>query len=552
MLSNHDAAISRHEWRPVILVALGIALLTLVPYLLGYLLAESPYHFLGMVFNIKDYHTYLAKMWLGYRGDWLYTSTFTTQEHPAAFVYPFYILLGHVARWLGLSLPLAYQLARLGSGLALLLMVYRFAAAFLPYPTRWYAYLLTVTASGLGWLSLFWPMPWSGEKGPIDQWVPESNVFFSIYTFPHFAVAFLCILGFFLNVLPVVENETGGAGRGRVIRAIIYGVTLGFIHPYMVLPLGLVPAFYLLWRTVRARQFVWRPWLTLIGIGLVLVPVAGYSLAVFVVVPHYRAWLAQGVMLSPPVVGYLLGYGLLWGLAAWGAWRMRSYPRLPFLLIWIVVTFILAYLPLNTQRRFIEGVQVALGLLAGAGLHLGLLPWLSGRLQGFKARYPQRVLGVRWLGLTGIVLFLSLSNFFVILSHSLVVTVRDSFLYYQDDDAAALRWLLAQEKWDAPVLSADETGNLLGGQIGQRVVLGHWAETIDYAATFYRVAEFFGDDTPDALRQQWLDEWGVAYVYWGRYERELGAFDPATVSYLEPVFTEGEVTLYQVVRPQPD
>ncbi len=548
MPKSSSNSISREEWRQVGIVALAVMSLTLIPYLLGYTLSQSPYHFAGTVMYLEDYRTYLAKMWLGYRGDWLYTSTFTTQEHPAAFVYPFYILLGHVARWLGLSLPLTYQLARFASGVALLLMVYRFAAAFLPSPTRWYAYLLTTTASGLGWLTLFWEIPWAGAKGPIDQWMPEGTVFFSIYTFPHFALAFLCILGFFLNVLPLIENESTSSRRGFILRAIFYGVTLAFIHPYMVLPLGLVPALYLLWRMVRARQWVWRPWLLLIAIGLTLLPVAGYSLSVFVFVPHYREWLAQGVMLSPPVAGYLLGYGLLWPLAVWGAWRLRPQPRLPFLLIWIGVTFGLAYIPHNTQRRFVEGVHVAICILAGAGLSLGLVPWLGQRFAGLKARYSQRVASWRWLILTGLVLFLSLSNFLVILSHALVVTVRDSFLYYRDDDAAAMAWLLGQETWNEPVLSSDETGNLLGGQIGQKVVTGHWAETIDYVNTFRRVGLFFAEETTDNQRQDWLAEWGATYLYYGPYERGLGAFDPAQADYLEPVFTQGEVTVYQVLR----
>lgn len=546
MGQNEATTISREEWRAVWLVALGVMVLALIPYLAGYLLSQSPHHFAGTVMYLEDYRTYLAKMWLGYRGDWLYTSTFTTQEHPAAFVYPFYILLGHVARWLGLSLPLTYQLARIVSGVALLLMGYRFAAAFLPRPTRWYAFLLTATASGLGWLTLFWPMPWSGEKGPIDQWMPEGTVFFSLYTFPHFALAFLCILGFFLNVLPLVEDESSRPRRGFMVRALFYGVVLGFIHPYMVLPLGLVPALYLLWRTVQARQVTWRPWLLLIGIGLVLVPVAGYSLAVFVVVPHYREWLAQGVMLSPPVSGYLLGYGLLWPLAVWGAWRLRPHPRLPFLLIWIGLTFLLAYMPHNTQRRFVEGVHVAICILAGAGLSLGLVPWLGKRFAGLKARYPQRVASWRWLTLTGLILFLSLSSFLIILSHTLVVTVRDSFLYYQDDDAAAMAWLLAQGTWTEPVLSSDETGNLLGGQIGQKVVTGHWAETIDYVNTVRQVNQFFGIEVDDAQRQRWLAEWDASYLYYGRYERELGGFDPAQAAYLSPVFSQGDVTLYRV------
>lgn len=525
-------------------------LLTLLPYLPGFLLSQPPYRFAGMIYNIEDYRTYLAKMWLGYRGDWLYTSTFTAQEHPAAFVYPFYILLGHVARWTGISVPLMYQLARLVSGVGFLLMVYRFAAAFLPRPTRWYAFLLTAVGSGLSWLALFLPMPsWYESGRPIDMWVPEGNVFFSLTVFPHFIVAYLCIIGFFLNVLPIVENDTSRPQRGFVLRAMLFGAALGFIHPYMVVSVGLISGCYLLWRTIMARQFTWRPWLLLVGIGLVLVPVAGYSVAVFALIPHYREWLAQGVMLSPGLSSFFFGYGLLWLLAVWGAWRLRGHPRLPFLLIWLGVTFILLYIPHNVQRRFIEGAPLPLGILAGAGLLMGLLPWLSRRFSFLKQRYPQRAAGWRWLVLTYLILFLSLANVFVFSSFALATTVRDSFYYYRDDDAAALQWLLSQNSWNEPVVSSVETGNLLGGQIGQKVIIGHWAETFDFEQLSAQVDQFFDAELDDAQRRQWLAEWGAGYVYHGPLEQALGTFDPAQVPYLRPVFSQGDVTVYQVVLP---
>lgn len=547
MQVTQEPSIDWAEWRPVIVVSLLVLLFSSLPYLAGYWLAEPPYHFVGFIFNLDDYQTYVAKMWLGYRGDWLYFSLFTAQEHPQAFVYPFYILLGHVARWLGLSLSFTFQLARLGTGIGLLLMVYRFAAAFLPRPARWYAFLLVSLASGLGWLTFVWPMPWLAGKGSVDMWVPEGYVFFSLYLFPHFSVAFICILAFFLNVLPLIEEEKTEGRPRHFLMAVVSGVILGFIHPYMILPLGLIPALYLGWRTWQARQWRWRPWLTLISIGLLLLPVTVYNLAIFIFIPHYRLWLAQGVMLSPPFINYLFGYGFLWPLAVWGAWRLRGHPRLPFLLIWVGVTFLLAYLPHNTQRRFVEGVHVALGLLAGVGLKDGFFPWVKSHAYPLLQRFPSLALSGRWLFAVLVILFLSLSNLLLILSHILVVTAQDSFLYYHDDDKAAMAWLLEQNDWDSPVLSDGLVGNLLGGHIGQRVLLGHWAETIDYQRTWEQVNQFFGDEMNDEQRAAWLQQWGLVYLYYGRYERRLGPFDPAAAPYLEPIFTQGEVTLYRFV-----
>ncbi|MBK9054304.1 MAG: hypothetical protein IPL78_26365 [Chloroflexi bacterium] len=211
---NEATTIHRSEWRAVWVVVLGVMALAMIPYITGYLLSRSPYHFVGIVFNLEDYRTYLAKMWLGYRGDWLYTSTFTTQEHPAAFVYPFYILLGHVARWLGLSLPLTYQLARIVSGVALLLMVYRFAAAFLPRTSRWYAFRLTATASGFGWLTLFLGRCPGLAKGRLISGCLKALFSFPSTPFPILLWPFSAFWGFFSTCYLSLKMDQRGRDGG--------------------------------------------------------------------------------------------------------------------------------------------------------------------------------------------------------------------------------------------------------------------------------------------------------------------------------------------------
>jgi len=42
----------------------------------------------------------------------------------------------------------------------------------------------------------------------------------------------------------------------------------------------------------------------------------------------------------------------------------------------------------------------------------------------------------------------------------------------------------------------------------------------------------------------------VRFVLYSAHERALGDFDPATASYLQPVFTSGDVRVYQVVGQQ--
>ena len=102
---------SRVTWVIVI-----VLLLITLPYLYAARAAGSEYVFGGFLFNPLDGNTYLAKMYEGWRGDWRFTLPFTAQRGQGTFIYPFYIFLGHLARWLDLSLPFVYHLARLLDG----------------------------------------------------------------------------------------------------------------------------------------------------------------------------------------------------------------------------------------------------------------------------------------------------------------------------------------------------------------------------------------------------------------------------------------------------
>ena len=50
----------------------------------------------------------------------------------------------------------------------------------------------------------------------------------------------------------------------------------------------------------------------------------------------------------------------------------------------------------------------------------------------------------------------------------------------------------------------------------------------------------------DSERRAILSDFSVDYVLWGTAEREMGDFDPSSVSYLAPCFTAPEVAVYCV------
>ena len=116
------------EWRRILPVVMLLVAAGSLPYLSAWIATPADAHFTGLIFNPQDGGSYLAKMRQGYDGSWLFHLVYTPEPHMGAHIYLYYLALGHLARWLGLSLPVIYHVARLLSGIAMLVAIYRLAS----------------------------------------------------------------------------------------------------------------------------------------------------------------------------------------------------------------------------------------------------------------------------------------------------------------------------------------------------------------------------------------------------------------------------------------
>ena len=82
--------------------------------------------------------------------------------------------------------------------------------------------------------------------------------------------------------------------------------------------------------------------------------------------PFYKAWTAQNIISSPNPMHYLIAYAvpIIVILAYKNTLRiLLKNHEIVFLSIWIPVFLLLAYLPYNLQRRFPDGIFIALIVL---------------------------------------------------------------------------------------------------------------------------------------------------------------------------------------------
>jgi hypothetical protein len=511
----------------VIVVSASVIALASLPYAAVYLTTPPDLRFVGTLLNPLDGDSYLAKMQLGAQGDWLFHLPYTAQDHPGAFVFAYYLALGHVAEWTHLPIPFVYHLMRIIAGFVLLSAVYALVANVMQdLAERRLAFLFVALSSGLGWLAVV-----LGHLGTSDLLVPESNTFFSLHINPHFPMAMALMVGMLLlggrgprgSREPRVGRPEGEGWGIRLVTQSAMSLALAIVQPFAVVIVYATLGVSLLLRWQRDGRIPWpQVWMAFIA-GAVTLPLSVYTLWVTQADPVLRGWTAQNVTPSPPVWDYALGYGLVLALAVPGAVvAIRRRTDLDLLLLaWVGVTAIALYAPFALQRRLSLGLHIPLAILAAMGL----------------ARLTKRRL------VTGLAFAATLLTTLLVVVLAIGGGMKhDSKLFVSADEAAAMDWLHEHTPRDAVVLASPEMGLFIPAWAGRRVVYGHPFETVNAEQTRARVETFFASGTSRAERDAMLTGWNVAFVFVGPRERALGmtelpgreVFHNATVTICQP------------------
>ena len=546
--------VSRREWLLALVVSLGLVVILSLPYFLGHSLARPGTFFTGLVMNPEDSQSYFAKMLQGYDGQWLYRIPFTPESHRPAFIGGFYLALGQMARFLNLSLVQIWHLARAVAALFLFLITFGFIAKFLERPRwRWTAFLLAIIGSGLGWLFLIMNQAqWLGDF-LVDFRMPESHLFFTALTYPHEAAGTGLLLAVFWLLLEALNAATRAWLYALV--AGLANLALGIVYPFLVFLVGTSAGLYWLYLSIQRRRLLWRKAGLAAIVFVVPLPLFLYYAYTYQVNEVFRVWAEQAATLSPPWPHYLVAYGLLLIPAVLpllrSSWREQIDDWLAFLWLWVIAAAFLLYAPLGQQRRFVQGLQVPLSILATVGLKSVVLPWLQATrpFQRLASRPRYSVDGLTSLLLFALVAFAAISSLYLWADVTAMTTIVQPYPFFRtDEEAAAVDWLRANADPDEVVLTTYETGNFVAARSGLPVVIGHWAETNNWSRRLADTNAFYDASAGDNWRQDYLSANDVRYVWHGPLERLIGDYDPGRSAYLRSVYDGSETTIY-VVQP---
>jgi hypothetical protein len=252
--------------------------------------------------------------------------------------------------------------------------------------------------------------------------------------------------------------------------------------------------------------------------------------------PFLQQWTAQNIIRSPHPLHYLVAYGLLLPLVVLGGKRLlHADPWAGWLpVVWVLALPVLAYMPVNLQRRLPEGEWVAWVLLA----MLAVEGWYAPRLKAGKRS--------GWAFVPFSLLFLS--TLFLLAGGLLQARLASLPLFRPADEVQLFQKLGAEAQPGTVVLSSYETGNALPAWAPLRVVIGHGPESANLAEIKPQVEEFFSAAGSDVQRAVLIQRFDVHYVFWGPNERTLGDWNPGQAAFLRLVAQAGEYSLFEVVR----
>ncbi|MDP1722131.1 MAG: hypothetical protein Q8L37_02885 [Candidatus Gottesmanbacteria bacterium] len=504
----------RVSWdRVIIILLILLAALLSVSQTILYLWNTPPGTVYPLVHNfVEDYYIYLDIMRQGWDGWWVATSRMTPEIYPRMVVSIFLLTLGHIARLLDISLPIAYTGARIFGGLALMVLVYQLIRKTFPQSIikRIVAFCFVLFGT------YFWG--W-GSNGPIVASLPhawtELDPIFRWSFVPHHLWSKVGMLAVFLLI---INGESPGQFRKFVSLLTIVGLVaaMGFTNP--VVYVTFIPT--LLIYTVLTLRNKSKPGFEIIMV-IILVVTAG-----FVMLYHrylqmnifpwtsYLLWeqtldykvnpVEYAVSFGPTLVLFLLAIPTIWRLGRVGslllAWAASS---------WIMLYIIGPFVPV-TPERFLGGYQfIPLGIGTAVWIfslkrsHLLRL----GDVTAFKATplavYPERSRRTRG----GLMKFVLISVLLLYFSVGLIASFREHAgyvaenrnniqVYIPKELMDAFSYLSQNSQPEDVVMAPYEISTMTPSFTGRRVVAGHVMFTKDVGAKRAAINEFFTTRDP--------------------------------------------------------
>jgi hypothetical protein len=540
--------VSESEWRWVTVWGGLFAFLTLIPFAWAIIASQDNFHFFGLLADIPNGASALSKIRDGINGNWAVQLRYTPEQHEATGFFPFYVLLGHVARIFGFSEILVFHLARLATSYLMFASFYQLSANIWKRirPRRLF-FFLTILGSGLGWLLLA-----AGFRSITpDLSIPEAFPLYAAFTNPQYplSIALLALLaGQFMIVFRPGFREVPAVDNGG-LSILVFSTLLVIVQTTALIAFGSALFVFTVVTSYRKRQIAWHELRWFSMVFLPAFPVVVYYVLILATNDILREYNLQLVSSVPNPFLMILGYGLLLVIAAPGIYYgLRRFNRDgdQLMIIWLIVNVIFIYLPFNLQQRLLLGLTIPIGYFAVRAIEEFWFDQIPIRY------YPAAMVIIFTLIIPSNIIAMVIPIYGAIIDEA---QGEDSALLVHEDYSEIYDWLDENGNPGEVILASPNISLWVPAETDLRVVYGHPFESVPADALDEMVEDYYSGDTCDLPFDESQD-FEVDYVVWGPQEVELSKdegstrcrLDTASAANLEYEF--GDVTLYVLREPR--
>lgn len=541
--------IKKSEYRLVFIVSAIIIVLTTAPYLYGYFNAPEGHQYLGIHLAPADLFVYESYIEQVKSGNFLLENLFHNELPAEKNINIFWLAVGLFAKIFNLMPIIAFHISRIFLIPICLISIYWLIAYFLKDEIkRKVALLLVAFSSGLGailspFLQFF--EYYNDNTGyynwPLDLWSAESHLFLSFYQSPHFIASFICLILIFLFFLLSFETN-------KIKFSFLAGIIALFFfnfHPFFLITFfTVIPVYLIIIFLLKQRKNFWNGVKHFFIICFISSPSILYHFLNFLLNPITQQKAEQNLCKTTSLFLTIISYGipLFWAIYAiyYLIKNKKTDNRNLFLIIWLIVNFIIIYLPfLKFQRRLVEGMQIPIALLATIALFV--------IFQKLKENKRKFFIPKSRLFIFSFIFIIGSSNVYVILDNATLIYRQHPIFYIQNENIEAMGWMKKNIDSAETTVSHPMIGNFIPAKANKKVYCGHWVETVNYQKKKARVIWIFKGNSQDNQKKEFLRNSRIDYIFYSDYEKSLGEFRPSEKDYLQKVYQNEKVEIYKVV-----
>ena len=524
------------EYRFVFIYAVVVVVVTQIPYIIGHIKAPPEREFNGDMVCHADMNSYFSYMKQSADGKWLFQNQFTPEKHNDVFFNLEWLITGKISYLFGVSLVTSFEILRVFTGLLLIFAFYLLSTFFLESRVlRRIALIMFSLGGGFQWLYI---LSSRMQKFihinifPVATW-DSLHPFFQILLLPHFAIGHAFLLIFFC--LFILGEQTGKT-RYYALSGVVCAA-LGIIRPFdMAVAFFSVLIFVFLLYVSKRGEFRLRETFHRLLAIIIPIPVYGYCYYIFYSHSVFKWWNIQNVV-QPPLPGVLfLSLGFISFLALYnfrGFSNFREKPAREVFLascIFSNIALVYSFPILKFTLQLITTLVGPLLILGVIGLERRVIPILNKR----KLAYAL---------LTLFLIFNSLSSAW--LYEKNINQILSGGHYTDKRLISAFKWLDDSSKSEDIVISSFSIGNMIPRYSGNKVFCGYTFSTVDVNNKIQNLNLFFNPETSDEYRVDFIEKYGIKYLFYGPDERATG-YNPQTSSFLEKRYSNDIVTIFGV------